>query len=55
MHPLEQLQEYLELVSDEFRDLRIFVSGFPYILSNLTIPSNITWIQSPDDFEKMLA
>lgn len=54
MHPVEQLQEYLELISEEFRSLQIFVSGFPYILSKLDIPNNIIWIQSPQDFEKML-
>ena len=54
MHPLEQLQEYLDLISHEFRDLKIFVSGFPYILSKLSIPANIIWIQSPTDFDKML-
>jgi DNA-binding transcriptional MerR regulator len=54
MHPLEQLQDYLDLISAEFRDVRIFVSGFPYILSNLKIPKNIFWIKGPEDFEKML-
>jgi DNA-binding transcriptional MerR regulator len=54
MHPVEQLQDYLDKVSDEFRDLKIFVSGFPYILSKLSIPNNITWIKSPTDFDKML-
>lgn len=54
MHPQEQLQEYLELISSEFKSLQIFVSGFPYILSKLDIPKNIIWIQSPQDFNKML-
>lgn len=53
-HPLEQLQEYLELVSVSFPKLGIFLSGSPALLSKLAIPSNITWIQSPQDFEKML-
>lgn len=55
MHPLEQLQDYLDKVSSEFRDLKIFVSGFPYILSKLKIPNNIIWIKTPNDFDKMLA
>ena len=55
MHPVEQLQQYLDLISKEFRELQIFISGFPYILSKLDIPSNILWIQSPQDFEKMLS
>lgn len=54
MHPIEQLQDYLDKISQQFRELKIFVSGFPYILSKLNIPSNITWIQDPQDFEKML-
>ena len=54
MHPLEQLQEYLDLISKEFRDIQIFLSGFPYILSNLNIPSNIVWMKTPEDFNEML-
>lgn len=54
MHPLEQLQEYLDLLSSEFKDIKLFLSGFPYILSNLNIPNNICWIRGPQDFEKML-
>lgn len=54
MHPLEQIQEYLESISNEFRDIKLYLSGFPYILSNLDIPKNIYWIKGPDDFEKML-
>lgn len=55
MHPLEQLQEYLDLISDEFRELQIFVSGFPYILSKLQIPSNINWIKNPQEIENAIA
>lgn len=55
MHPLEQLQKYIELISNGFKGIELFVAGFPYILSNLKIPGNIQWIQSPDDFDKMLA
>lgn len=55
MHPLEQLQDYLDLISKEFTDIRLFVSGFPYILSNLDIPDNILWIKSPEDFAMMIS
>ncbi len=54
MHPLEKLQEYIDKLAMDFEDVTLFVSGFPYILSSLKLPSNITWIKGPDDFKKML-
>jgi methanogenic corrinoid protein MtbC1 len=53
LHPLDQIQAYLDLLSNEFTAQKIFVSGFPYILDNLEIPSNITWITNPNNFEKI--
>jgi DNA-binding transcriptional MerR regulator len=54
IHPFEQMQAYLDLMAEEFTDQQIFVSGFPYILDNLEIPSNITWITDPGNFEKII-
>lgn len=55
MHPLDELQQYLDQVAKEFETARIFVSGLHHILSNLTIPDNIKWITSPHEFDKMLS
>ena len=55
MHPIEEMQEYINRISNEFKSLKIFVAGFPYILSNLTLPSNITWISTPDEFDRMIS
>jgi len=54
MHPIESIQKYLEKVSGEFKDIQIFAAGNPYIFSKLSIPKNIIWIKTPEDFEKML-
>lgn len=54
MHPIEDIQKYIDKVSLEFKDIQIFVAGFPYIFSKLSIPKNITWIKTPEDFERML-
>jgi methylmalonyl-CoA mutase cobalamin-binding subunit len=54
VHPFEDIQAYLDKVSEEFTDKTIFVSGFPYILENLKMPFNITWISEPAEFERML-
>lgn len=55
MHPIEVMQNYLDLIASEFKELKIFVAGFPYILSKLEVPKNIMWISSPNEFDKMLS
>lgn len=54
IHPFEVLQEYIDQVSNEFTDIEIFLSGYPYILNNLQIPKNIQRIYDPQDFNKIL-
>jgi len=54
MHPIESIQKYIDKISIEFKDIQIFVAGFPYIFSKLSIPKNITLIKNPEDFKKML-
>lgn len=55
MHPFEELQNYINRISIEFKNMKIFVAGFPYIFSNLNIPGNIILISTPGEFDKMLS
>lgn len=55
LHPLEEMQKYLDLVSAEFRDQKIFVAGLPYIFSKLNVPKNMMFISTPAEFDKMLS
>ena len=54
IHPFEQIQQYIDLLSATFNKKRIFVSGLPYILENLKIPDNITWIKSPREIGNIM-
>jgi len=54
LHPFEELQKYIDRISAEFQNMKIFVAGLPYIFSNLNIPGNIILISTPVEFDKML-
>ena len=55
LHPFEELQNYIDRISVEFKNMKIFVAGFPSIFSKLNIPDNIILIPTPDEFDKMLS
>jgi len=55
LHPFEKMQQYLDLISTEFKAVKIYLAGDNYILSNLTIPKNINVLSNPEDFSQLLS
>jgi len=54
IHPFEEMQDYLNMISSEFRDIKLYVAGFDYIFSQLEIPNNIIKISTPKEFDQLL-
>lgn len=54
IHPFEEMQNYLNMISSAFKDIKLYVAGYDYILSNLEIPNNINRISTPQEFDLLL-
>ena len=52
--PIEELQEYLDKLSKDFKDLKIMIAGNLNLLSQAKIKKPITLISNFDEFVKEL-
>jgi hypothetical protein len=50
----EELQEYLEKLANDFKDLEIIIAGNPMLLSSVKINKPIRLMNSFDEFVKEL-
>jgi len=48
--PIEELQDYIDKLHDDFKSLKIIVSGNSFLLSQINFKKSMTWVKSFDEF-----
>ena len=51
--PIEEIEEYLNQLSQQFSDANIYYAGAPKLVDNLKTQSNVHKLNSPKDLEKL--
>lgn len=52
--PNDFLQNYINQLSDQFKNLLIFVTGNKQLIENISLPSNIQFISNPEDLAETI-